>query len=247
MKTHIFCIIDRSGSMGGLETATIDGYNEFVGTLQEEETAKDSDLTLVLFDDQYEEVFDKKPLKQVPLLNRETYFVRGGTALVDAVCRTLRGRKISKQDRSLVLIITDGMENSSREYKQADMKKLVDAMQERGTTFTFLGANMDAWNAAEKYGFSASNVATYTASAKGTGTAFASMASNTANYMRTASVGASSLDFYSADADVLKAGGDIGDLTSSPVTTTTGTDPDILANSFSIKPKPNEQPKKPVS
>lgn len=202
MKTHIFCIIDRSGSMGGLEGATIEGYNSYIEKLRDE---KDARLTLVLFDNQYEVVNDDRPIKQVPLLDNKTYYVRGGTALIDAVCRTINERKakVGKQDKALVLIITDGYENASQEYKSPDMRKLVTSLEKKGNwTFTFLGANIDAWGAAQDWGFQQGNVSNYNATVGGTAGAFMSMASNSANLMRSSSQNAKA--FYANDKDTLE-------------------------------------------
>lgn len=188
MKTHLFCIVDRSGSMAGLEEATIDGYNEYVDGLRNE---KDVNLTLVLFDDRYEVVMDDRPIKQVPKLDKETYFARGMTALIDATCRTINERKgrVGKQDKAIVLIITDGYENSSHEYKSHDMKKLISSLEEKGNwVFTYLGANQDAWSVAQDWGFSSGNVASYNATPRGTVGAFQNIGLSTANMVQTASV-----------------------------------------------------------
>lgn len=201
--THLFCVIDRSGSMSGLEKATIDGYNEFVKGLRAQKNVK---LTLVLFDHEYLVPVDDTAIADVKDLTREDYVPRGSTALIDAVCRTLNERKgvVGKKDKALVLVITDGWENASREYTSKDMTKLIHGLEKKGNwTFTYLGANQDAWAAAQSMGFQKGNVSGYSATAQGTAGAFTTMSANSAMFV---SSGASnSKAFYADDKDKLEA------------------------------------------
>jgi hypothetical protein len=200
--THLFCIVDRSGSMAGLEKATIDGYNEYVDKLRGEKVK----ITTVLFDHEFITLVDSKAIKDSPKLDNETYQPRGSTALIDAVCRTINSSKdtVKKSDKALVLVITDGYENASRENKTKDMQELVQGLEKKGNwTFTYLGANQDAWATAQDWGFQQGNVANFNATGKGVGKVFAMSAANTQNFSRGSSMSAT--DFYSdEDKETLK-------------------------------------------
>lgn len=195
--THIFAIVDRSGSMMGLEKATIDGYNEYVDNLRKEKNVK---LTLTLFDHEMLVPVDDQAIKDTPKLNRELYQPRGATALIDAVCRTLNERKgkVGKKDKALVLIITDGFENASKEYTTKDLQKLVQNLEKQGNfTFTYLGANQDAWAVAQNWGFKQDNVSSYAGTERGTGVAFSTMSANTVAFAASDSLNTKA--FYSAE------------------------------------------------
>jgi uncharacterized protein YegL len=144
-------ILDRSGSMGGLESDTIGGYNAL---LKKQRAAPgEARITTVLFDDRYEVLHDRLDLRAAsPITDRE-YFVRGSTALLDAIGRTIHkigsAQKHSKPEyragKVLFVITTDGMENASREYAYDRVKMMVERQKSRcGWEFIFLGANIDA-------------------------------------------------------------------------------------------------------
>ncbi len=121
------------------------------------------------------------------------------------MCSTINDAKdkVGKKDKALVVIITDGAENSSREYTQKDLSKLVEGLQAKGNwTFTYLGANQDAWANASKWGFDKGNVASFNATDSGATMAFASMSTNSAMYVRSSSLNSKS--FYADDAKKLK-------------------------------------------
>lgn len=174
---HIICILDRSGSMGSLADEVIGAFNEFVDDqLKQPGRAK---LTLVLFDDKYEVVFDKIKLKDVPDLTREVYFTRGMTGLYDAVGKTLAS--IDDPD-AIVLIQTDGYENSSREYTQAQVKELIKAKEALGWEFQFLGADIDTVSVGSSMGLSAKSAVSFDKSSFGIHEAYASMNSVSTSY-----------------------------------------------------------------
>ncbi len=202
-KTHVFCILDKSGSMGFIEQATIDGYNEYIGGLKK---TKGAIFYLTLFDTVVDQRIKGVNIKDVAKLNKDGYRPDGMTALYDAVCKTLTEAKdkVGEKDKALVVIITDGQENSSREYTEKNMAKLVEELQGKGNwTFTYLGANQDAWATASQWGFKSGNVATFNATSAGASVAFASAASNTVNYVNMR--GMSTTDsFYAADQEKLK-------------------------------------------
>ena len=123
-------ILDRSGSMGGLESDTIGGYNSMLSKQKKEKTGKVS-VTTVLFDDQYELLYNQVPIEKVSPMTEEEYYVRGSTALLDAIGKTVMQVKANQdkkeiKDKVLFVIITDGMENASREYRAEQVKKLIE-------------------------------------------------------------------------------------------------------------------------
>lgn len=137
--THIICILDRSGSMCNQANEVINNFNKFLKEQQEVEG--EAKLTLVLFDDQYEMVYEALDLKSVPPLTEATYYVRGMTAMNDAVGRTLN--QMQRHNKAIVLIHTDGWENASREYTADQVKTLTDKLKQKWE-FIFVGGGIDA-------------------------------------------------------------------------------------------------------
>ena len=139
-------LLDRSGSMETCREDTITGFNSFV----ESQKQFGGTMTLCLFDDKFETVYDKTPIDEVPVLTEDTFVPRGGTALLDAMGQVL---KMNLSDDAMVIILTDGEENSSRTYTSAHVKDLVDL---KPWKFVYLGANQDAVLAATKLGIKTS-------------------------------------------------------------------------------------------
>jgi len=173
--TEIIYILDRSGSMSGLEKDTIGGYNGFLEKQKKEEG--DAVVTTVLFDDKYELVHDRADIGKVSPLTDKEYFARGMTALFDAVGRTLKQVENRHKNalenevpaKTVVIITTDGYENASREFKASAVKGMIENLRkEKGWEFLFLGANIDAIEAAENIGISKDYAATYHADSVGT-------------------------------------------------------------------------------
>ena len=166
-------ILDRSGSMGGLESDTIGGYNSMLSKQKKEKTGKVS-VTTVLFDDQYELLYNQVPIEKVSLMTEEEYYVRGSTALLDAIGKTVMQVKANQdkkeiKDKVLFVIITDGMENASREYRVEQVKKLIEERKEKDNwEFLFLGANIDAIGAAKDIGIDSSRAVRFKSDKKGT-------------------------------------------------------------------------------
>ena len=165
---EVVFIIDRSGSMSGLEADTIGGFNSTLEK-QKQESCKTLWST-VLFDDRHEVVHDRLPIDQVKPLDTDTYYVRGMTALLDAIGRAIHHvRNIHKYARpedvpgkTLFVITTDGMENASREYTYAKVRQMIEHEKEKyGWEFMFLGANMDAVDVAGRMGIDRSRAATF--------------------------------------------------------------------------------------
>ena len=171
--TELVFILDRSGSMSGLEDDTIGGFNGMLNKQKEEN--EDVNVTTILFDDKVDIIHDRFPISIVEPLTDKDYFVRGCTALLDAVGQSVR--KIEnvqehlpaeyKASKVIFVITTDGHENSSKEYSYSEVKHMIEAKKERGWEFLFLGANIDAVGEAEKMGISRNRAVTYENDRKG--------------------------------------------------------------------------------
>ncbi len=171
--TELVFILDRSGSMGGLESDTIGGFNGMLAKQKKEEG--EANVTTVLFDDQIELIHDRFPIGAVEAITEKDYYVRGCTALLDAVGSTVK--KVEniqnrlpedlKAEKVIFVITTDGQENASREYSANMVKKMIAKNQEKGWQFLFLGANIDAAEEAEKIGIHRSHAASYKNDSKG--------------------------------------------------------------------------------
>ena len=173
--TELIFILDRSGSMQGLEGDTIGGFNAMLK--KQKALPGTCNVTTVLFDDRYELLHQRADLHQVAPLTGKDYSVRGSTALLDAIGRTVENagrlqKYLPPQERAqqvVVVIITDGMENASTRYDRATIQALVKRQQERhGWEFLFLGANMDAIDAAGQVGIRHDRAARYHADHEGT-------------------------------------------------------------------------------
>jgi hypothetical protein len=159
LTVHV--VLDRSGSMQVVKDDTIGAFNEYVQTLARQ--APDSTLSLTIFDtESIETIVDDKPIGDVPLLTANTYQPRGGTPLLDAIGKTAAKLTATKGKHKALVIITDGQENSSHEYKKETLKKLLDEKQEKdGWLVLYLGANQDAFAEAGQFGALTSNTMNY--------------------------------------------------------------------------------------
>jgi len=173
--TEIVFILDRSGSMGGLEADTIGGYNSMLAKQKKEEG--EALISTVLFDDKTEILHDRKPLNEVNPITDEEYFVRGCTALLDAVGGAIHhignvhkyARPEDVPEKTLFIITTDGMENASKQYSYDKVKKMVERQKEKyHWEFIFLGANIDAVEVAGRFGVSANRAVRYECDSEGT-------------------------------------------------------------------------------
>ena len=173
--TEIVFILDRSGSMGGLEKDTIGGYNSMIAKQKTEEG--EAVISTVLFDNETEVLHDRVPLSKVEPITEKEYFVRGSTALLDAVGGAIHhignvhkyAREEDVPEKTLFIITTDGMENSSRQYTYDKVKKMVERQKEKyHWEFIFLGANMDAVSVANNFGVDRNHAVTYECDGAGT-------------------------------------------------------------------------------
>ena len=172
--TEIVFILDRSGSMGGLEEDTIGGFNSMIKK-QKKEDGK-CYVTTVLFDSVVETIHDRVDLEKIGEMTDKDYFVRGSTALLDAIGKTVKHigniHKYAREEdvpaHTIFVITTDGMENSSREYSSDKVKKMIEKKKEKGWEFIFLGANIDAVETARSFGIAKENAVNYHSDAKGT-------------------------------------------------------------------------------
>lgn len=172
-------ILDRSGSMTGLAADTIGGFNSLID--QQKKQSGEAFVTTVLFDDEYIVLHDHVNIKDVNPMTTKEYFPRGMTALMDAVGKTINriGERLSNTDESerpekvMVVITTDGYENSSKEFTSGDVKRMIEHQREKYSwVFMFLGANMDAASEAKKIGIDSQLARTYTNSHVGVGTVY---------------------------------------------------------------------------
>ena len=173
--TEIVFILDRSGSMSGLESDTIGGFNSMIAKQQKEEG--EAIVSTVLFDDETDVIHDRVAIGEVRKLTEEDYYVRGCTALLDAVGGAIHhignvhkyAREEDRPAKTLFVITTDGLENASRHYSFTDVKKLIKRQQEQyNWEFLFLGANIDAIEVAGNMGISRDRAANYNCDEVGT-------------------------------------------------------------------------------
>jgi len=173
-RTELVFILDRSGSMGGLENDTVGGYNSMMEKQRKE--GGEIIVTTVLFDDRYELLHDRIPLTELRPMTEDNYFVRGCTALIDAIGTTIK--KIARAqsntlpehraDKTIFVITTDGYENASHKYRAEEVRKMVERKREKyGWEFIFLGANIDAVETARHYGFAESRTVNFVSDREG--------------------------------------------------------------------------------
>ena len=173
--TEIVFILDRSGSMAGLEGDTIGGFNGMLEKQRQEEG--EAYVSTVLFDNESSVIHDRLPLDRVPRLTNREYYVRGCTALLDAVGSAIShiatvhkyAREEDRPEKTLFVITTDGMENASRRYTYDKVRSLIEKQKrEYGWEFLFLGANIDAAREAARFGIHPDRAVDYRADRRGT-------------------------------------------------------------------------------
>ncbi len=191
-KTELVFILDRSGSMSGLESDTIGGFNGMLRRQREE--SADILVSTVLFDDEVEVIHDRVPIGDVPPLTEREYFTRGCTALLDAIGDSIHhirnihkyAREEDRPVRTMFVITTDGLENASVRHTPEKVKKLIEHQEKKhGWEFVFLGANMDAVAVAGDLGIRRENSVEFACDAGGVRENFASLGAMTASFIQT--------------------------------------------------------------
>jgi len=186
--TEIVFILDRSGSMAGLEEDTIGGFNAMIQKQKGE--AGEAYVSTVLFDNVTEVIHDRVDIRNLAPLTSNEYYVRGCTALLDAVGRTIRhignvhkyAREEDRPEKTIFVITTDGMENASREYNYERVRSMIEHEKEKyGWEFLFLGANIDAAKEAARFGITEDFAANYHADHQGTAVIYEAMSEAVCN------------------------------------------------------------------
>ena len=198
--TELVFILDRSGSMSGLEDDTIGGFNSLIEKQKNEEG--EALVSTILFDGRQEVLYDRVPLQKVEKMTRDQYYVRGNTALLDAIGGAIHhignvhkyAREEDRPGKTLFIITTDGMENASRAYSYAEVKKMVEREQkEYGWEFLFLGANIDAIGTAGSFGIRRTNAVTFENDSEGINLNY-EILSRTVSRFRAAEAGKAQVD-----------------------------------------------------
>ena len=180
--TELVFILDRSGSMAGLEDDTIGGFNAMIQKQKDE--PGEAFVSTVLFDNVSEVIYDREVVQKIKPITRNEYYVRGCTALLDAVGGAIHhignvhkyAREEDRPEKTLFVITTDGMENASRKYSYEKVRSMIERQKERYRwEFIFLGANIDAAKEAARFGIDADCAADYHADSKGTAVIYEAM------------------------------------------------------------------------
>ena len=209
--TELVFILDRSGSMAGLESDTIGGFNAMI----EKQKKEDGEcyISTVLFDNVSEVLHDRVKLSDIKPMTDKEYTVRGCTALIDALGGAIHhignihkyARPEDVPEHTMFIITTDGMENASQRYSSDEVKKMIERQKEKyGWEFLFIGANIDAVETARRYGINEDRAVNYNADAKGTGILYESVACAVSNVRKCASLDNSWRD--NLDVDYKKRG-----------------------------------------
>lgn len=188
--TEIVVILDRSGSMSSIKDDVIGGFNSFIEEQRKVEGF--ANVSLYMFDDQYESVYEGTELYLVPKLTNETFVPRGTTALLDSIGKTINsvGARLANTPESerpskvMVVIITDGHENSSKEFTAAQIKEMTEHQTNvYGWQFLYIGANQDSFSVAQSYGIG--HAFNFSADSKGTSDMYGMLRNVTACYRST--------------------------------------------------------------
>lgn len=169
-------ILDRSGSMHGMEKDTIGGYNGYIADFKK----KDAKITTVLFNNSYEMITERKDVKEVSTLTSAEYSVGGCTALLDAIGKSIKFMEKEKAEKVMFIITTDGYENASREFNKSQIREMIQGHTE--WEFIYIGADIDSYGEGESIGIRRSNIANYKKDEAGVATMFRAVNLASENY-----------------------------------------------------------------
>ena len=162
-------ILDRSGSMRETEKDIIGGYNGYINDFK----SKNAKITTVLFDDKYEMITKRQNVNEVPELTEKQYYVRGCTALLDAIGKSIKFIEKEKTEKVMFIITTDGYENASHKYNKEQIKEMIQGHKE--WEFMYIGADIDSYSEGQSIGISSSNISNYKKNGKGISKLFKAM------------------------------------------------------------------------
>jgi len=236
--TQIVCILDRSGSMADIISDSLGGFNTILK--KQKELPDKATITVALFDDRYDLLYDNIDIKKAEELTNKIWIPRGTTALYDAIGKTINTIRAEHQrlgdekpDKVLVVIVTDGVENASHEYRLDDIEKLIKNCENDDWNFMYLAANQDAFKVGQSFGISHNNTYTYKANSLGVQTMSFVMADAALSYR---SMNSADADFKTKSKNLVKndnvnVTGDAGDIQFTTNTSTTVPD---------VKPEDNK-------
>lgn len=175
-EMDIVFLLDRSGSMGGIETDTIGGYNSYIN----EQKKNNAKVTTILFDDRYEMLTKREDIKNIKKLTNKEYYVRGCTALLDAIGNTINFMDKEKANKVMFVITTDGMENASKEFTRAKIKEMIQGHKD--WEFIYIGADIDSYSEGQSIGIDSKNISNYRKDKKGVSMLYSAINNATENY-----------------------------------------------------------------
>lgn len=178
----IVFLLDRSGSMAGIETDTIGGYNSYINDNKD----KDVKVTTVLFDNEYEMLTKRESIKNIKEMTSKEYYVRGNTALLDAIGKTINYLDEQKSKKVMFIITTDGLENSSRYFTKDQIKEMIQGHKD--WEFIYIGANIDSYSEGTSLGINTRNISNYKKDSRGVSTLFNSVSKASQMYMSNDSI-----------------------------------------------------------
>ena len=154
-EMDVVFLLDRSGSMGGIEKDTIGGYNSYIDS----QRGKNVKVTTVLFDDKYEILHNREDIDSIKKLTNKDYYVRGCTALLDAIGKTIREMEDKNPNKVIFIITTDGYENASTKYNKSQIKELISV--HKNWKFMYIGADIDSYSEGRSLGIKDEFIANY--------------------------------------------------------------------------------------
>ena len=169
-------LLDRSGSMKGTEKDTIGGYNSYINSFKNE----NAKITTILFDNKYEMITERKDVKEASELTEKEYYVRGSTALLDAIGNSIKFMDDKKADKVMFIITTDGYENASHNYTKEQIKEMIQGHS--NWEFMYIGADIDSYSEGNSIGIKSSNIANYKKDSKGISKMFSAISIASKNY-----------------------------------------------------------------